>query len=257
MHRLLVPLAVTAAVLFSATCSMGHTAAPSTPETTTGTPTDTPTDTPTGTPTDTPTDTPTTEAPVAPDGEARYRVTFDAVWSAQTHPTNFPSRPHFSGLVGATHDESTRIWQRGELASDGVELMAETGGTSTLLAEVDARIADGNALAKLSGGGLPTSPSSVSLEFDVVSSHPYVTLVSMLAPSPDWFVGVSALPLMENGAWLERVEVDLRLYDAGTDDGTLYTAANADTDPAEPITRLTESEAGFTDGEPVVGNLRL
>ena len=190
------------------------------------------------------------------DGEARYRVTFAATWSAGTHPTNFPAGPHFSGLVGATHDESTRIWQRGELASDGVELMAETGGTSTLLAEVDARIADGNALAKLSGGGLPTSPSSVSLEFDVVSSHPYVTLVSMLAPSPDWFVGVSGLSLLaEDGTWKDRAEVPLLLYDAGTDDGETFTADNADSDPAQPISRLT-SESGntdFKDGAPAVG----
>ena len=185
--------------------------------------------------------------------EARYRVTFSATWSAETHPTNFPSNPHFSGLVGATHLGDVRLWQRGEIASDGIELMAETGGKSELLHEIEHLIEDGEAYGELSGNGLSTSPSMVSLDFGAVSSHPYVTLVSMLAPSPDWFVGVSALPLMENGAWLERVEVDLRLYDAGTDDGTLYTAANADTDPAEPITRLTESEAGFTDGEPVVG----
>ncbi len=185
--------------------------------------------------------------------EARYRVTFSATWSEETHPTNFPSNPHFSGLAGATHRGDVRLWQRGEIASDGIELMAETGGTSELLHEIEHLIEDGEAYGQLSGSGLSTSPSMVSLEFDAVSTHPFVTLVSMLAPSPDWFVGVSALPLMEDGAWLERVEMHLRLYDAGTDDGMVYTASNADTDPAQPITRLTESEAGFTDGEPVVG----
>ena len=190
------------------------------------------------------------------DGEARYRVTFAATWSAGTHPTNFPAGPHFSGLVGATHDESTRIWQRGKLASDGIELMAETGGKSRLLAEIDALIAAGTAHGELSGGGLSTSPSSVSLEFDVVSSHPYVTLVSMLAPSPDWFVGVSGLSLLaEDGTWKDREEVSLLLYDAGTDDGETFTAGNADSDPAQPISLLT-SETGdtdFKDGAPAVG----
>ena len=216
MHRLLVPLAVTAAVLFSATCSMGGTA----------------------------------------DGEARYRVTFKATWSAGTHPTNFPDNPHFSGLVGATHDGSMPIWQGGELASEGIEWMAETGGKSILLAEIDALIAAGTAHGELSGNVLSTSPSSVSLEFKVVSSHPYVTLVSMLAPSPDWFVGVSGLSLLaEDGTWKDREEVPLLLYDAGTDDGATFTAANANSDPAEPISRLT-SESGdtdFTDGNPPVG----
>ena len=189
-------------------------------------------------------------------GDARYRVTFQATWSAETHPTNFPANPHFSGLVGATHNENNRIWQRGELASDGIELMAETGGKSQLLAEIDALIEAGTAHAALSGGGLSTSPASVSLEFDIVSSHPFVTLVSMLAPSPDWFVGVSNLFLLsEDGTWKEREEVMLRLYDAGTDDGTTFTAANADSDPAQPISRLS-SESGdtdFTDGNSEVG----
>ena len=183
----------------------------------------------------------------------RYRVTFNATWSMQTHPTNFPSNPHFSGLVGATHHGDVRLWETGEVASDGIELMAETGGKRELRHEIEHLIEDGDAYRELSGDGLSTSPSMVSLEFDAVSTHPFVTLVSMLAPSPDWFVGVSALPLMEDGAWLERVEVQLRLYDAGTDDGTVYIASDANTDPAEPITRLTESEAGFTDGEPLVG----
>lgn len=185
--------------------------------------------------------------------EARYRVTFNATWNEETHPTNFPSNPHFSGLVGATHHGDARLWQTGEVASDGMELMAETGGKNELLHEIEHLVEDGDAYGELSGGGLSTSPSMVSLAFDAVSTHPYVTLVSMLAPSPDWFVGVSALPLMEDGAWLERVEVQLRLYDAGTDDGTVYRAPDANTDPAEPITRLTESQAGFTGGEPVVG----
>ncbi len=153
--------------------------------------------------------------------EAHYRVTFSATWSAETHPSNFPSNRHFSGLVGATHHGDVRIWQTGEAASDGIELMAETGGKGTLLHEIEHLIEDGEAHGELSGGGLSTSPAAVSLEFDAVSTHPYVTLVSMLAPSPDWFVGVSALPLMEDGAWRKRVEVNLRLYDAGTDDGTV------------------------------------
>ena len=189
-------------------------------------------------------------------GDARYRVTFQATWSAETHPTNFPANPHFSGLVGATHNENNRIWQRGKLASDGIELMAETGGKSQLLAEIDALIEAGTAHAALSGGGLSTSPASVSLEFEVVSSHPFVTVVSMVAPSPDWFVGVSALSLLaEDGTWKEREEVALRVYDAGTDDGATFTAANADSDPPEAISRLTSDpgDADFTDGNPPAG----
>ena len=189
--------------------------------------------------------------------DARYRVTFNSTWSAETHPTNFPSGPHFSGLVGATHHGDARLWQTGEIASDGIELMAETGGKSELLHKIEHLIEDGDAHDKLSGDGLSTSPATVSLTFGAVSSHPFVTLVSMVAPSPDWFVGVSALPLMEDGAWRKRVEVQLRVYDAGTDDGEVFNPDDGDddTDPAEPIARLTSDEADtdFRDGEPFVG----
>ena len=117
-------------------------------------------------------------------------------------------------------------------------------------------IAAGTAHGRLSGGGLGRPPDSVSLEFDVVSSHPHVSLVSMLAPSPDWFVGVSGLSLLATGGtWKESESVSLLLYDAGTDDGATFTAADANSVPAQPISRLT-SEPGdtdFTDGAPEVG----
>ena len=200
-----------------------------------------------------PTETPAPTEDPAPT-EARYRVTFAATWSAATHPRNFPPNPHFSGLVGATHGD-IRIWQSGKVASDGMELMAETGAKSRLLSEIDQLVERGSAHARLSGGGLSTSPATVNLEFNAVSSHPFVTLVSMLAPSPDWFVGVSALPLMEDGAWRARAEVELSLYDAGTDDGAVFGAANADSDPAEPIAPLTSDpdDTDFSDGKPAVG----
>ena len=59
-------------------------------------------------------------------------------------------------------------------------------------------------------------------------------------PSPDWFLGVSGLNLRENGRWLDDVVVDLLTYDAGTDSGPTFRSPNDDTQPKEPIARLTE-----------------
>ena len=36
-----------------------------------------------------------------------------------------------------------------------------------------------------------------------------LTWVSMLAPSPDWFVGVSGLPLRDEDGWIPSLTVDL------------------------------------------------
>ena len=89
-------------------------------------------------------------------------------------------------------------------------------------------------------GGLGSSPSSVSLSFEVTQAYAFVSLVSMLAPSSDWFVGASGLSLIENGQWVEELIVPLFAYDAGTDSGGSYTAPNSDTNPQARIGILQE-----------------
>jgi spondin N len=166
---------------------------------------------------------------------AQYRVTFDAAWSQATHPAGFPANAHWSPLVGGTHNGSVSFWGAGQIASQGIEDMAELGATGPLAGEVTAAINAGTAASVILGGGISPSPGSTSVLFTIGSNHPLVTLVSMIAPSPDWFVGVSALPLFENGDWVSSKTVTLWLYDAGSDSGTDYTSPNQDTNPQVPI----------------------
>lgn len=175
------------------------------------------------------------------DPEATYVVTFQAYWSSTTHPVNFPNNAHWSGLVGATHNNSISFWEIGELASPGIELMAETGGKTTLLDEVEFQITEKTAGSSLSGGSIALSPGSVSLTFNIKKEFPLVTLVSMVAPSPDWFTGVSGLSLIENGFWVSKKEVEIFAYDAGTDSGLTYTSSNIETDPKENIIKIESS----------------
>lgn len=175
---------------------------------------------------------------IGPVGDATYMVEFAATWSAETHPDDFPGNPHFSGLIGATHAAAVSLWTDGGTASTGIENMSETGGKGALIDEINLAIADSTAENTLSGGGIGTSPGTVSLTFAITEEFPLVTLVSMLAPSPDWFVGVSGENLLKNGAWITSLTVDLYAYDAGTDSGTTYTAGNQDTNPAEAIGRI-------------------
>jgi hypothetical protein len=173
-----------------------------------------------------------------PDPVARYVVTFQSDWSPATHPTDWPDDAHYSGLIGGTHSSRVTFWQEGQLASPGIQLMAEKGRKSPLDQEVLTAIAAGNAQFVLSGDALSGSPRSVSLEFDVSVNFPLVTLVTMIAPSPDWFVGVSGLSLLVNGHWTNETTATLSPWDAGTDSGTTYAAENFETRPAEPIHRL-------------------
>lgn len=171
---------------------------------------------------------------------AEYKLTFIADWSADTHPTDFPPSPHFSGLIGATHDDTTSFWSPGATASNGIKNMAETGSKSPLDNEIQRQIDRGRAGVVISGGGVGVSPGQVSVTFTASQQFPLLTLVSMIAPSPDWFVGVHDLELLQNGNWLPEVTVELQPYDAGTDSGPTYTSPNQATSPREAIFQITD-----------------
>ena len=175
------------------------------------------------------------------DSQVTYTVTFEATWSAATHPVSFPTNPHFSGLIGGTHNADLVVWQLGSPASPGIKDMAELGAKSPLDTEIEAAIQSGTAWRVLSGSGINPSPASVSLTFEIHADFPLISLVSMIAPSPDWFVGVSSISLVENGVWVDQKMFDLKPYDAGTDNGVIYTSANSATIPPEPISRIDTS----------------
>lgn len=182
-----------------------------------------------------PTPQPVPSATPNPAAVARYRVTFDASWSAQSHPNDVPRTPHFSRLIGGTHQSTVKFWEAGALASEGIRLMAEQGRTTPLDLEVEAAITAGHAQRVLVGGAIDRSPDRITLEFEIGRDFSRVTLVSMLAPSPDWFVGVSGLNLIENGDWVAEKVIVLQPWDAGTDSGHTFSAADLQTVPAEPI----------------------
>ena len=179
---------------------------------------------------------PTQPVPVL---DARYRLTFNATWSAQTHPNEFPSSAHFSGLIGVTHNGNAMLFANGEIASDGIKNMAERGIKNPLQSEIQNFISNGTADTLISGGGIGTSPGEVSLEFEIASSHPLVSVVSMLAPSPDWFIAVSNINLLENKEWVTSKTITVDIYDAGTDGGDTFRSPDMPTDPRVPIFVIT------------------
>lgn len=188
----------------------------------------------------TPTPEPEPECPESAD----YGVTFEAVWDAASHGNRppFPSGAHFSRVVGAIHTADISFWTPGGIATPGIENMAETGSVSALCREIRAEADRGrSSLCISSAQSAFPSPGSVSFTFPAHADRPRVTLVSMIAPSPDWFVGVHGIPLREEeGCWRDRLEFELAGYDAGTDSGTTFTARDADVTPHEPIGSIRE-----------------
>ena len=169
-------------------------------------------------------------------GTATYRVTFSGSWTTASTPGGVVSSAHFTTLIGAVHNGNVTFWQSGGMASRGIEIMAETGGTSTLRSEIQASAHVHSVIQRgVSFGGTGTA----AFDLDVPDDHPLITLTSMIGPSPDWFVGINGLSLLDGqGEWRATVQVDLYPYDAGTEDGTEFTLSNSDTNPQENITSI-------------------
>jgi len=179
---------------------------------------------------------------VVSDFTAQYQVVFDATWSQATHPTDWPTNAHWSGLVGGVHKDSVHFFRLGETSSEGIRLMAELGQQAQLLSEVASAITNGAADFQLAGGGINPSPGSRLLVFPQAMrrDYPLVTLCSMIAPSPDWFVGVDSLNLIDNGQWVSNNVVTLYGNDAGTDSGVTYASPDQVTVPRGVATQFTD-----------------
>ncbi|ANQ50816.1 elongation factor Ts [Flammeovirga sp. MY04] len=188
-------------------------------------------------------DTPPTNLPELSE-TATYKVTFQGTWSSSSHPTEYPSNSHFSGVIGMTHNQDTSFRTVGQLATEGIKIMAETGGKGTLSSEINSIIEDGNASVLISEGGLSTGSSGISFEVTVDKDYPYISLFSMIAPSPDWYVAIENYHLINEGAWVELITLQPMHYDAGTDSGVSFASPNAPTTPQEPISIITSSPLG-------------
>lgn len=174
----------------------------------------------------------------------KYKVTFDLNWNPQDFPTDYPGNAHFSKLIGWSHEATSTFFQTGTMASPGIESMAETGGTDILAGELQTRISSGEGLDATVGSNLSTGVGTIEVELAVDSDHPSITLATMVAPSPDWYVAVVNIELLKDGAFVDTKTVTAYVYDAGTDSGEKLTSPDEDTQPREPITLFVDSPFG-------------
>ncbi len=175
----------------------------------------------------------------AQDGDAHaatYEVTFQGNWTLESTPGGVVSNAHFTTLIGAVHNGDVTFWESGGRATPGVEQVAETGGTGTFRSELEA---SPHAVAIVSQSVTFGGTGSATFSIDVTRDHPLVTLLSMIGPSPDWFVGINGRSLLDTSdQWEQRVEIDLFPYDAGTEEGDEFTLDNPATVPQGVITRI-------------------
>ena len=165
-----------------------------------------------------------------------YSVTFQGNWTTASTPGGVVGGAHFTTLIGAIHNDMVTFWESGGTATRGVENVAELGSTGNFKSEINA---NSNAVSVIEQGVTGGGRGSATFDITLTHDHPLVTLLSMIGPSPDWFVGVSGLSLLDaQGLWMATRQVDLFPYDAGTEDGTEFTLSNPATSPQGVITSI-------------------
>jgi hypothetical protein len=189
--------------------------------------------------------------------DAVYKIEFVSNWSVDSHPTDFPiGLDHWSALVGTTHNTNISFFEIGQLATNGVEKVAENGNNTTIKQEINTSINNGNAYEVIEGSGLSSGLGTITIEnVNVAIDFPYLSLITMIAPSPDWVAQINSINLTDvNNNWEPLISIDVYATDAGTDSGTTYNSSNMDMNPANNISSY-ENTAPFSDQ--IIGSFNI
>lgn len=116
----------------------------------------------------------------------------------------------FTPFLVAAHGSSDHLFEVGTSASAELQMMAEGGNISGLVANVAA--ISGTTIINPAGGLLrPSASASASMD---TGSNGYLSLVSMLLPTNDGFVGLDGWKIPEMAGTYTLM---LNAYDAGTE----------------------------------------
>ncbi|CAL8103800.1 unnamed protein product [Calicophoron daubneyi] len=206
-------------------------------------------------------------------GSATYNLTFQGLWTRETHPKDWPVKNpgllHWTNLIGATHTPAYRIYQMGDTASAGVAAVCAYGDTTVLRQTLG--IAAATASTQQTGKGIGPLQSLISTPgmwsedtlteprstlIGVNRTHPLITFLTMLGPSPNWCTGIASQSVCQSDCtWVKRITMDLFPWDAGVRHGDTYIPKNGDRkDVPDPIRFITADwmpTNPFTPGQPV------
>jgi hypothetical protein len=181
-----------------------------------------------------------TQSVIKIDSTASYKLIITGTWAAPQH--TIPVTEHFTQFIGLIHGSECNVYKVGTLASKGLEDVAERGNSIVLKREMDSLIMLNKALSKffLTIQGI-VGKDSATINVNIKNNK--ISFESMIAPSPDWFVGIDSYDLIQNGKWITEMTVPIYGYDAGTEDGDVFGYANPATVPQQPISLMTPANA--------------
>ncbi len=125
--------------------------------------------------------------------------------------TNLTLGQSFTPQLVTTHHRSLSLYELGQPASEALEILAESGNTEPMTAQL---LDNGGLVADIQTiDGLLTPGQTTSVEVGISRRGTRLSIASMLIPTNDTFVGGDALRLPRRGS----VTYYLKAYDAGTE----------------------------------------
>lgn len=172
----------------------------------------------------------------------KFKVTFVIPWGKKGTDAivNYPKppleAPHTGNLLLIQHDSKYHLFKLGEKASEGVANSAMFGENDTLISELDPSY-------KIQSHEVLKTPNKHT--FKIIEHSPknkYLSFITMIAPSPDWFTAASSIDLSALGKKLEvgkHTVVPLFVYNAGTDAGNEFKTFPKNPQEPKPISIIT------------------
>lgn len=171
-----------------------------------------------------------------------YSCVFENQWNKERHPWEFPQdflSFHWTKQVLASHNSGYSMWKEGSVASKGVGKLAESGVIGDIIQELQDL---GDSYNVGYDKYLYTQDPKVIYEpLRMNSNKRYISAISKLSPSPDWFSGFHDFNAVneESGTWYQEFSIPVYPFDAGTENGETYDNVNSRTVPAQPISQFT------------------
>ena len=196
-------------------------------------------------------------------GSAKYKVIFKNLLTEENFG-DLPGFPKtglvFSPLAGVSHSNRLSFFTIRGFASKEVEQIAETGVNKKFIRRAMKLRSQGRGVKSVVDVGAPTLPGKVqALTLKVDCKHPFLTVLGMIAPSPDWIVQLNNRDTYDEkkGKFINFMSGTLIAYDTGVDDGREFTppldlSLDKPTRPQLNIAPLVEDDTDRFDGR-IVG----
>ncbi len=157
----------------------------------------------------------------------------------QVDVQNLTRGMYLTPLVVAAHTSDMSLFTTGMAASDNLQMMAEGGNLSGLLADLMA--AGANIVENPAAGLLAPGASTTAMITDSATDNLYLSIAAMMLPTNDGFAAVNAVMLPAEGS----MTLTGYAYDAGTEANNEMRGSGAPGEAGFPVPQPLEALVGM------------